>query len=200
MALTVKKYLLLIIIFITIFSLSAEELKKNEKYLSPDGLSYFYFFEEGKVTTAFLWDHIAKKEIKLFSLELRYKLNNDCIVWYGGSFEIRIHTGSPGVYSIFYLFQKQTITSPIWFVVAVDKTGRFALLAQESVYIFDLIENKIVLNIKLPIEESAVTYLLIDIGSTYFDANGDLHIIYLDKNKSWKDFIIKKKKYNHSRL
>ena len=100
--LTMKKYFVIILIFHFFVKLSSQELLPNTKYYSDDGSSYFKFTEQGGVSKGFIWNKKTQNELMIFSLQLRYKLRKDAVRWFNNKIlEIKIHTGNPGVYSIF---------------------------------------------------------------------------------------------------
>ena len=138
-----KKYGVIILIFLFWVKLSSQELLPDTKYYSDDGISYFKFTEHGGVTKGFIWNKKTQNELMLFSLKLRYKLRKDAIKWFKNKiFEIKIHTGNPGVYSIFVSVNDGIISNPVNFVMAVDITGSYALVGEEDVYVLDIFKGK----------------------------------------------------------
>ena len=138
-----KKYAIIILVFHIFVKLSSQELLSNTKYYSDDGISYFKFTEHGGVTKGFIWNKKTQNELMIFSLKLRYKLRKDAIKWFKNKiFEIKIHTGNPGVYSIFVSVNDGIISNPVNFVMAVDITGSYALVGEEDVYVLDIFKGK----------------------------------------------------------
>lgn len=174
-----KKYAIIILVFHIFVKLSSQELLSNTKYYSDDGISYFKFTEQGGVTKGFVWDKKSQHELMIFSLELRYKLRTDCIRWFKNRIlEIKIHTGSPGVYSIFVSVNDGIISNPVNFVMAVDITGSYALVGEEDVYVLDIFKGKKIFYINRNYDNTAVKYLIFDLKETKFLDNGDLMITY----------------------
>ena len=174
-----KKYAIIILVFHIFVKLSSQELLSNTKYYSDDGISYFKFTEQGGVTKGFVWDKKSQHELMIFSLELRYKLRTDCIRWFKNRIlEIKIHTGSPGVYSIFVSVNDGIISNPVNFVMAVDITGSYALVGEEDVYVLYIFKGKKIFYINRNYDNTAVKYLIFDLKETKFLDNGDLMITY----------------------
>ena len=174
-----KKYAIIILVFHIFVKLSSQELLSNTKYYSDDGISYFKFTEQGGVTKGFVWDKKSQHELMIFSLELRYKLRTDCIRWFKNRIlEIKIHTGSPGVYSIFVSVNDGIISNPVNFVMAVDITGSYALVGEEDVYVLDIFKGKKIFYINRNYDNTAIKYLIFDLKETKFLDNGDLMITY----------------------
>ena len=178
-SLAMKKYFVIILIFLFLIKLSSQELLPDIKYYSDDGSSYFKFTEQGGVTKGFIWNKKTQNELMIFSLELRYKLRKDAIRWFKNKiFEIKIHTGNPGVYSIFVSVNDGIISNQVNFVMAVDITGSYALVGEEDVYVLDIFKGKKIFYINRNYDNTAIKYLLFDLKETKFLDNGDLMITY----------------------
>ena len=174
-----KKYGVIILIFLFWVKLSSQELLPDTKYYSDDGSSYFKFTEHGGVTKGFIWNKKTQNELMIFSLKLRYKLRKDAIKWFKNKiFEIKIHTGNPGVYSIFVSVNDGIISNPVNFVMAVDITGSYALVGEEDVYVLDIFKGKKIFYINRNYDNTAIKYLIFDLKETKFLDNGDLVIAY----------------------
>ena len=178
-----KKYAIIILVFHIFVKLSSQELLSNTKYYSDDGISYFKFTEQGGVTKGFVWDKKSQHELMIFSLELRYKLRTDCIRWFKNRIlEIKIHTGSPGVYSIFVSVNDGIISNPVNFVMAVDITGNYALVGEDDVYVLDIFKGKRIFYIIRDYARTAIKYLIFDLKETKFLDNGDMVITYYNSS------------------
>ena len=163
-SLAMKKYFVIILIFLFLIKLSSQELLPDIKYYSDDGSSYFKFTEQGGVTKGFIWNKKTQNELMIFSLELRYKLRKDAIRWFKNKiFEIKIHTGNPGVYSIFVSVSDGIISNQVNFVMAVDITGSYALVGEEDVYVLDIFKGKKIFYINRNYDNTAIKYLLFDL-------------------------------------
>ena len=115
----------------------------------------------------------------IFSVKLRYKLRKDAIKWFKNKiFEIKIHTGNPGVYSIFVSVNDGIISNPVNFVMAVDITGSYALVGEEDVYVLDIFKRKKLVCINRNYDNTAIKYLIFDLKETKFLDNGNLVIAY----------------------
>ena len=164
-----KKYAIIILVFHIFVKLSSQELLPDTKYYSDDGSSYFKFTEHGGVTKGFIWNKKTQNELMIFSLKLRYKLRKDAIKWFKNKiFEIKIHTGSPGVYSVFVSVNDGIISNPVNFVMAVDITGSYALVGEEDVYVLDIFKGKKIFYINRNYDNTAIKYLLFDLKKTKF--------------------------------
>ena len=178
-SLAMKKYFVIILIFLFLIKLSSQELLPDIKYYSDDGSSYFKFTEQGGVTKGFIWNKKTQNELMIFSLELRYKLRKDAIRWFKNKiFEIKIHTGNPGVYSIFVSVNDGIISNQVNFVMAVDITGSYALVGEEDVYVLDIFKGKKIFYINRNYDNTVIKYLIFDLKETKFLDNGDLMITY----------------------
>nr|WP_315314959.1 hypothetical protein [Treponema denticola] len=174
-----KKYFVIILIFHFLVKLSSQELLPNTKYYSDDGSSYFKFTEQGGVSKGFIWNKKTQNELMIFSLQLRYKLRKDAVRWFNNKiFEIKIHTGNPGVYSIFVSVNDGIISNQVNFVMAVDITGSYALVGEEDVYVLDIFKGKKIFYINRNYDNTAIKYLIFDLKETKFLDNGDLVIAY----------------------
>ena len=174
-----KKYAIIILISHIFVKLSSQELLPDTKYYSDDGSSYFKFTEQGGVTKGFIWNKKTQNELMIFSLKLRYKLRKDAIKWFKNKiFEIKIHTGSPGVYSIFVSVNDGIISNPVNFVMAVDITGNYALVGEDDVYVLDIFKGKRIFYIIRDYARTAIKYLIFDLKETKFLDNGDMVITY----------------------
>lgn len=174
-----KKYAIIILVFHIFVKLSSQELLPDTKYYSDDGSSYFKFTEYGGVTKGFIWNKKTQNELMIFSLKLRYKLRKDAIKWFKNKiFEIKIHTGSPGVYSIFVSVNDGIISNPVNFVMAVDITGNYALVGEDDVYVLDIFKGKRIFYIIRDYARTAIKYLIFDLKETKFLDNGDMVITY----------------------
>ena len=166
-SLAMKKYFVIILIFHFFVKLSSQELLPDTKYYSDDGSSYFKFTEHGGVTKGFIWNKKTQNEFMIFSLQLRYKLRKDAIRWFKNKiFEIKIHTGNPGVYSIFVSVNDGIISNQVNFVIAVDITGSYALVGEEDVYVLDIFKGKKIFYINRNYDNTAIKYLLFDLKKT----------------------------------
>ena len=178
-----KKYFVTILIFLFWVKLSSQELLSNTKYYSDDGISYFKFTEQGGVTKGFVWDKKSQHELMIFSLELRYKLRTDCIRWFKNRIlEIKIHTGNPGIYSIFVSVNDGIISNPVNFVMAVDITGNYALVGEDDVYVLDIFKGERIFYIIRDYARTAIKYLIFDLKETKFLDNGDMVITYYNSS------------------
>ena len=177
--LTMKKYFVIILIFHFLVKLSSQELLPNTKYYSDDGSSYFKFTEQGGVSKGFIWNKKTQNELMIFSLQLRYKLRKDAVRWFNNKIlEIKIHTGNPGVYSIFVSVNDGIISNQVNFVMAVDITGSYALVGEEDVYVLAIFKGKKIFYINRNYDNTAIKYLIFDLKETKFLDNGDLVIAY----------------------
>ena len=178
-----KKYFVIILIFHFFVKLSSQELLSNTKYYSDDGISYFKFTEQGGVTKGFIWNKKSQHELMIFSLELRYKLRTDCIRWFKNRIlEIKIHTGNPGIYSIFVSVNDGIISNPVNFVMAVDITGNYALVGEDDVYVLDIFKGERIFYIIRDYARTAIKYLIFDLKETKFLDNGDMVITYYNSS------------------
>ena len=178
-----KKYAIIILVFHIFVKLSSQELLSNTKYYSDDGISYFKFTEQGGVTKGFVWDKKSQHELMIFSLELRYKLRTDCIRWFKNRIlEIKIHTGNPGIYSIFVSVNDGIISNPVNFVMAVDITGSYALVGEDDVYVLDIFKGERIFYIIRDYARTAIKYLIFDLKETKFLDNGDMVITYYNSS------------------
>jgi len=178
-----KKYAIIILVFHIFVKLSSQELLSNTKYYSDDGISYFKFTEQGGVTKGFVWDKKSQHELMIFSLELRYKLRTDCIRWFKNRIlEIKIHTGNPGIYSIFVSVNDGIISNPVNFVMAVDITGNYALVGEDDVYVLDIFKGERIFYIIRDYARTAIKYLIFDLKETKFLDNGDMVITYYNSS------------------
>ena len=178
-----KKYGVIILIFLFWVKLSSQELLPDTKYYSDDGSSYFRFTEHGGVTKGFIWNKKSQYELMIFSLELRYKLRTDCIRWFKNRIlEIKIHTGDPGIYSIFVSVNDGIISNPVNFVMAVDITGNYALVGEDDVYVLDIFKGERIFYIIRDYARTAIKYLIFDLKETKFLDNGDMVITYYNSS------------------
>lgn len=178
-----KKYAIIILVFHIFVKLSSQELLSNTKYYSDDGISYFKFTEQGGVTKGFIWNKKSQHELMIFSLELRYKLRTDCIRWFKNRIlEIKIHTGNPGIYSIFVSVNDGIISNPVNFVMAVDITGNYALVGEDDVYVLDIFKGERIFYIIRDYARTAIKYLIFDLKETKFLDNGDMVITYYNSS------------------
>ena len=178
-----KKYGVIILIFLFWVKLSSQELLPDRKYYSDDGSSYFKFTEHGGVTKGFIWNKKSQHELMIFSLELRYKLRTDCIRWFKNRIlEIKIHTGNPGIYSIFVSVNDGIISNPVNFVMAVDITGNYALVGEDDVYVLDIFKGERIFYIIRDYARTAIKYLIFDLKETKFVDNGDMVITYYNSS------------------
>ena len=178
-----KKYGVIILIFLFWVKLSSQELLPDTKYYSDDGSSYFRFTEHGGVTKGFIWNKKTQNELMIFSLKLRYKLRKDAIKWFKNKiFEIKIHTGNPGVYSIFVSVNDGIISNPVNFVMAVDITGNYALVGEDDVYVLDIFKGERIFYIIRDYARTAIKYLIFDLKETKFLDNGDMVITYYNSS------------------
>ena len=178
-----KKYGVIILIFLFWVKLSSQELLPDTKYYSDDGSSYFRFTEPGGVTKGFIWNKKSQHELMIFSLELRYKLRTDCIRWFKNRIlEIKIHTGNPGIYSIFVSVNDGIISNPVNFVMAVDITGNYALVGEDDVYVLDIFKGERIFYIIRDYARTAIKYLIFDLKETKFLDNGDMVITYYNSS------------------
>lgn len=178
-----KKYGVIILIFLFWVKLSSQELLPDTKYYSDDGSSYFRFTEHGGVTKGFIWNKKSQHELMIFSLELRYKLRTDCIRWFKNRIlEIKIHTGNPGIYSIFVSVNDGIISNPVNFVMAVDITGNYALVGEDDVYVLDIFKGERIFYIIRDYARTAIKYLIFDLKETKFLDNGDMVITYYNSS------------------
>ena len=178
-----KKYAIIILVFHIFVKLSSQELLSNTKYYSDDGISYFKFTEQGGVTKGFVWDKKSQHELMIFSLELRYKLRTDCIRWFKNRIlEIKIHTGNPGIYSIFVSVNDGIISNPVNLVMAVDITGNYALVGEDDVYVLDIFKGERIFYIIRDYARTAIKYLIFDLKETKFLDNGDMVITYYNSS------------------
>ena len=178
-----KKYAIIILVFHIFVKLSSQELLPDTKYYSDDGSSYFRFTEHGGVTKGFIWNKKSQHELMIFSLELRYKLRTDCIRWFKNRIlEIKIHTGNPGIYSIFVSVNDGIISNPVNFVMAVDITGNYALVGEDDVYVLDIFKGERIFYIIRDYARTAIKYLIFDLKETKFLDNGDMVITYYNSS------------------
>lgn len=138
---------------------------------------------KGGVTKGFVWDKKSQHELMIFSLELRYKLRTDCIRWFKNRIlEIKIHTGNPGIYSIFVSVNDGIISNPVNFVMAVDITGNYALVGEDDVYVLDIFKGERIFYIIRDYARTAIKYLIFDLKETKFLDNGDMVITYYNSS------------------
>ena len=113
------------------------------------------------------------------------------ITWFGNDVvQVRVATGSPGNYSIFYDIKSDRVSEELCFVLAFDKNNNLALLGEDKLLVKEVFNGKIIHTLKIKdIYNSFVLAQVVDYAK--FDDNDKLTIKYMTNKNENKTYSIK---------
>jgi hypothetical protein len=183
----------IIAIFSLLLSLMPLSAQNKKEFYSPNGEFRCTIILLGKKLTAEIFDIKARNRKQIYNSFYRYsELLQDVAVWRSNDLlEIKIPTGSPGIYSVFYSVKRKLLSDEYFFPLAVEGNRYWILTGGEEVAVYDIFTKAKYL-IKRDYLFTAIKYLVFNKANTYFRNDGNLQIEYTNSLSQIKREIIEK--------